>query len=123
VLFDPGQATLKPDGQQALTRLAKKLIALKGRHFQVAGHTDSQPIRRSPFKTNWELSVARAVQVVLFLRRQGVPPRRLSASGFSRYQPVASNRSPLGKLVNRRVEITLIPYFPAGLLHRETDYR
>jgi len=82
----------------------------------VAGHTDDRPVHRSRYKDNWWLSVARAVRVVEFLQKQGVPPQNLSAAGFSQYQPVANNASPEGRKQNRRIEITLLPSIPRQLL-------
>jgi chemotaxis protein MotB len=109
VLFDSGQTFIKPAGKEALTQVAKVLATFHGRSFQVAGHTDNVPIQTSRFPSNWELSTARAVEVVKLLTAQGVPPQALSAAGYGEFDPIASNDSPDGKAKNRRIEITLQP--------------
>jgi chemotaxis protein MotB len=118
VLFDSGKALLKASGKGVLDKVASVLKTVRRRHFQVAGHTDNKPIRFSKYRTNWDLSVARALQVVKYLQKQGVSPRSLSAGGFSQYQPVASNRTVRGRKVNRRIEISLLPSIPKHLLKR-----
>jgi len=75
------------------------------------GHTDNVPLAKSlqaVFPTNWELSVARATNVVRFLQEVGIPPERMMASGRSEYDPVAPNDTPEGRQKNRRIEIMLI---------------
>jgi chemotaxis protein MotB len=109
VLFDSGQTALKPTGKDALTQVAKVLATIRGRAFQVAGHTDNVPIQTARFPSNWELSTARAVEVVRLLLSQGVPAQALSAAGYGEFDPIASNDSPDGKAKNRRIEITLQP--------------
>jgi chemotaxis protein MotB len=109
VLFDSGQKTIKPAGKQALTALAKVLVTVSGRSFQVAGDTDNLPIQTQRFPSNWELSTARAVEVVHFLVSQAVDPHALSAAGYGEFDPVASNDAPDGRAKNRRIEITLQP--------------
>jgi chemotaxis protein MotB len=109
VLFDSGQTVIKPAGKEALTQVAKVLATVRGRAFQVAGHTDNVPIQTARFPSNWELSTARAVEVVKLLLAQGVAPQALSAAGYGEFDPIASNDSPDGKAKNRRIEITLQP--------------
>jgi chemotaxis protein MotB len=109
VLFDSGKADLKLAGKKALTELAAVLRTLPDRHFQVAGHTDNEPIRVSPFHSNWDLSAARALEVVGFLVSQKVEPRALSAAGYGEFDPVQPNDSQEGRSRNRRTEITLQP--------------
>lgn len=109
VLFDSGRADLKPGGKRALTELAAVLRTLLDRHFQIAGHTDNEPIRLSPFHSNWDLSTARALEVVSFLASQKVEPRNLSAAGYGEFDPVDSNDTKSGRSHNRRTEITLQP--------------
>ena len=81
------------------------------RDFQVAGHTDNEPIRRSRFTSNWELSTVRALEVVQYLQEQGVTPTHLSAAGYSEFAPVAQNDSEDGRTENRRIEIVLMPNY------------
>jgi len=112
VLFDTGEADVKPAGKQALGEVAATLRGVGAKRFQVAGHTDTQPIttdKKKQFPTNWELSTARAIAVVKLLTAQGVDPTVLSAAGYGPYDPVASNATPDGMAKNRRIEITLVP--------------
>lgn len=109
VLFDSGKADLKPAGVKALTQLADVLRTVPARRFQVAGHTDNDPIRYSGFRSNWELSTARALAVVELLASQGVDSRELSAAGFGEFDPVDTNDTSAGKAHNRRTEITVQP--------------
>ena len=76
----------------------------------VEGHTDNEPIRYSGWKSNWELSSARALSVLHFMVDDcGIEARRLSANAYSEYRPVSDNATPEGKQQNRRVEIVILP--------------
>ncbi|HMJ50712.1 MAG TPA: OmpA family protein [Polyangiaceae bacterium] len=109
VLFDSGQAAVKPDGQRAIGQVAGVLKTLGGRKFQVAGHTDNVPIDRAKFASNWELSTARAVAVVRYLVSQGVASEALSAAGYGEFAPLVANDTAEHKAKNRRIEISLVP--------------
>jgi chemotaxis protein MotB len=109
VLFDSGKAELKPAGKRSLAEVASVLSSIQARRFQVAGHTDNDPIRLSPFRSNWDLSTARALEVVGFLTSRGMPPGALSAAGYGEFDPADSNDTREGKSHNRRTEITLQP--------------
>lgn len=109
VLFDSGRAELKEAGKRTLAVLATVLPSITGRQFQVAGHTDDEPIRVSPFRSNWELSLARGMEVTRFLTGRGVDPHALSAAGYGEYDPIDTNQSATGRAHNRRTEITLQP--------------
>jgi len=109
VLFDSGRSELKPEGQRALAQIAAVLATIPGRQFQIAGHTDNEPIRLSPYKSNWELSTARALEVTSFLVSKGVAPHALSAAGYGEFDPIDTNLTSRGKSHNRRTEITLQP--------------
>jgi chemotaxis protein MotB len=113
VLFDSGEAQISKRGEEVLTRVAEVLAALPDQQIQVSGHTDRTPITSklvAQFPTNWELSVARATNVVRFLaEKANVPPQRLVASGYGEYKPVASNKTATGRARNRRIEILLTP--------------
>jgi len=109
VLFDSGQTAIKPAGRDALVQVAKVLATVPARTFQVAGHTDNVPIQNARFPSNWELSTARAVEVVKLLVAQGIAPGELSAAGYGEFDPVAGNDAPDGRAKNRRIEITLQP--------------
>lgn len=109
VLFDSGQTAIKAAGRDALVRVASVLKTVPGRTFQVAGNTDNVPIQTARFPSNWELSTARAVEVVKLLIAQGVNAQALSAAGYGEFDPVAGNETVDGRARNRRIEITLQP--------------
>jgi chemotaxis protein MotB len=113
VLFDSGEAQISKRGEEVLARVAEILAGLPDQQIQVSGHTDRTPITSklvAQFPTNWELSVARATNVVRFLaEKANVPPQRLVASGYGEYKPVASNKTASGRARNRRIEILLTP--------------
>jgi chemotaxis protein MotB len=108
IFFDPGSATLKEGGKKVLKKVGGALKGYENKIIRVVGHTDNVPILKSPFASNWDLSVARAITVVRFLQDAGVPPERMIAAGRGEYSPVAPNNSPEGRQKNRRIEIMLI---------------
>jgi len=111
IFFDSGRAKLKPGGKDVLKKVAEALKGYENKIIRVIGHTDDVPLAKSlqaTFPTNWELSVARATNVVRFLQDAGIPPERMVASGRSEYDPVASNDTAEGRQKNRRIEIMLI---------------
>ena len=108
VLFDPGDAYLKPGSLPDLEQLVKALVDLPN-PIQIEGHTDDRPLGpSSKFESNWELSAARAFAVLRYLEVSGVPQQRLSAIGYGEFRPVATNSTPEGRTTNRRIEINLI---------------
>lgn len=111
ILFDSGEATLKPGGVEVLKKVGTVLAKVKDRPITVQGHTDNVPIRGAlarRFPTNWELSSARATNVARFLQDEAaLDPTRLSATAFSEYRPRASNETEEGRRANRRIEILL----------------
>lgn len=109
VLFDSGQTAIKPTGKEAILAIAGVLKTVQGRTFQIAGDTDNVPIQTSRFPSNWELSTARAVEVVKLLVAQGVDPKMLSAAGYGEFDPVAGNDTAGDRARNRRIEITMQP--------------
>ncbi|MBZ4420470.1 OmpA family protein [Myxococcus sp. RHSTA-1-4] len=117
VLFDSGDASISARGQEVLTRLGGVLARVEDKFIQVSGHTDDSPPSQklqSTFPTNWELSVARAVNVVRFLQdKGGVPARRMVAAGYGEMRPISSNATPQGRARNRRIEVLLMPDLPA----------
>ncbi len=109
VLFDSGQADLKAGAGPLLDQVASLLRNDTGGHdVMVEGHTDNIPIAGSEYPTNWELSTARAARVVRYLIGAGVPGGRLGAVGYADLHPIASNDTPDGRSLNRRVEIVLL---------------
>lgn len=110
VLFASGSAELSKEGVTAVVDVARVLRQFSDKSFEVAGHTDNIPVTpTSAFKTNLELSAARAVTVAQMLEKGGMSPWRLSAAGYAETQPVASNKSENGRQENRRIEIVLVP--------------
>ena len=113
ILFDSGEAVLKPEGEKVLVQIAGVLSQYPKRQIHVVGHTDNVPIRasaRNRFASNWELSTARATAAVRFLQEQaGVDPRRLGAVGYGEFHPVADNDTAEGRARNRRIAIVVLP--------------
>jgi chemotaxis protein MotB len=109
ILFDTGKTEIKDDGKAALAEVAEALKTVSGRRFQVAGHTDTVPIKTKEFPSNWELSTARAVAVVKLLNDKGVKADALSAAGYAEFDPANPNTTDKGKQKNRRIEIVLVP--------------
>src|SRR5262245_61079300 len=109
ILFDTGKTEIKPEGKQALTEVADALRGVTGRRFQIAGHTDTVPIKTKEFASNWELSTARGVAVVKLLVEKGVKPDVMSAAGYAEFDPAQSNATDKGKAKNRRIEIVIVP--------------
>jgi chemotaxis protein MotB len=109
ILFDPGKTDLKPAGQEAIKQVTQILAGIEGRKFQVTGHTDNMPIKSGKFKSNWELSTQRAVEVVRFMSANGMDAKRLSAAGYADTLPVADNANDDGRRQNRRIEIVVVP--------------
>ena len=111
LLFPEGGWELHRQGEQTLPKIVPTLQSLQNQRIVVEGFTDNVPIGpelRNRFPSNWELSTARATDVVLYLVAQGVPPNMLSAQGFGDSQPVASNDTAQGRAKNRRVEIVIM---------------
>jgi chemotaxis protein MotB len=118
ILFDSGHAEVNEPGKRVLAQVAQSLATLTGYAVQVGGHTDNarvvNPETQERFPTNWELSTARATQVVRFLEERGrIPGTRLVAAGFSQFRPTTSNATAEDRQKNRRIEIVLLPYTPS----------
>lgn len=109
ILFDSGEADLKPEGQKLLEQIAGVLSSHTNRQIHVIGHTDDVPIRRR-FASNWELSTARATAAVRFLQEKAaVDARRLGAVGYGEFHPIAPNNTAEGRAKNRRIEVVILP--------------
>ena len=114
VMFDSGEAIMKPDGEAVLRKIAAILEGHPELKIQVIGHTDNVPIRNR-FPSNWELSTSRALAAVHFLTEQaGVDPRRVGAVGYGEYRPLADNSTAEGRARNRRIAVTILPDELAG---------
>jgi len=109
VMFDSGEAALKPEGESVLRKIGPILAGHPEIKIQVIGHTDNVPVRNR-FASNWELSTARALAAVHFLTEKvGVDPRRVGVAGYGEYRPIASNANAEGRARNRRIAITILP--------------
>ncbi len=113
IIFPTGSADVSRDGKQVLDKVISILKDVQDKRIQVEGHTDNVRIVsaiKKRFPTNWELSTARATEVVRYLQEDGgIDPHLLSATGYSEYQPVSPNDTEEGRQKNRRIEIVLLP--------------
>ena len=114
VLFPSGSATLTPEGTGAMDKMAEAIVELQKEipsdidwALQINGHTDARPISNPEFRSNWELSTARASSVVKYLVSHGVPPDRLVAAGYAEFQPIDAGASEEAFQKNRRIELKL----------------
>lgn len=108
ILFESGKAELKGARNRELDTITSVLSSkYPGRKVDVVGHTDTDPIRRSGWKDNWELSAQRALSVVRYLVNKGIPGSSVRACGCGSARPVAQNSTPAGKAKNRRVEVVV----------------
>jgi chemotaxis protein MotB len=111
LLFDSGKAKIRPEAFSLLTKVSGILKDNMAQfNVGIEGHTDNVPIKQSGWKSNWELSTARALSVLHYLANdQGISPERLSAIGYGEYRPLTSNETKDGRKQNRRVEIVILP--------------
>jgi len=108
ILFSPGKASLKSSTSTELDHILSVLKSkYAGREIDVVGHTDSDPIKKSKWQDNWQLSAERALSVTRYLIDHGIAPNRIRAVGCGPARPVASNATASGKAKNRRVEIVV----------------
>lgn len=111
IFFDSGKDQVKQDGKITLDKVAEVLNRdVPNSNIAVEGHTDNDPIKYSGWKSNWELSSARALAVLHYLIGEGkTRPQRLSANGYGEFHPVEPNDTAQNKQKNRRVEIVILP--------------
>jgi len=111
VLFDSGKAEIKENGEKALDKVASVFRKhLADREIGIEGHTDNKPIRHSGWKSNWELSTSRATSVLHYMvEKKSINPEKVSATGYGKYRPTASNDNVKGRRQNRRVEVVVLP--------------
>jgi chemotaxis protein MotB len=106
--FNSGQAVLLPGAGGKIRRIAT-VLAEHGLDLRVEGHSDDQPIHTAQFRSNWELSTARAMAVLMLLvDDSGIDPRKVSIAGYGQYRPVADNSTPEGRQLNRRVDLVVV---------------
>ena len=110
LLFNSGQYIVTDNAKQVLGKIAKVLNAHPNIDLMVEGHTDSIPIHNAVIADNWDLSVKRATSVVRILQNQyKIDPKRMSAAGHGKYDPIASNETSNGRALNRRTRIIILP--------------
>jgi chemotaxis protein MotB len=111
VFFDSGKDIIRSYGKATLQKVAQVLNKnVPNSHVAIEGYTDNEPIKHSGWKSNWELSCARALAVLHHLIGEcKVKPQRFSANGYGEYRPVATNNTKEGRQKNRRVEIVILP--------------
>ena len=110
ILFDSGKTAIKSVAHNALDRVCGVITSkASDLNIGVEGHTDNEPIKLSGWKSNWELSTARATSVLHYLESKGVASKRLAAIGYGEQRPVADNSTAEGRRKNRRVEIVILP--------------
>ena len=107
--FESGSADIKPEFVPRLIQIAN-ILAEVDNYVRIEGHTDDVPVAQGGrYASNWEVSTARATSLVqLFIRESDLPPEKMSAIGYGEYRPIASNDTPEGRAMNRRVEIVVI---------------
>ena len=113
ILFRSGRAKVRKKGKPLLRKIASVIRRYSNREIQVQGHTDNVQIKgqlAEKWETNWELSTARATSVLRYLVEIGdLDPRNSSAAGLGEFNPIATNKSKIGKSLNRRIEIIIFP--------------
>lgn len=108
MLFDPGSDIIKAEAIATLEKIADSVAKFQN-PIVIEGHTDSMPIMTNRFPSNWELSTARATNIIKYLIQQKkLPPSRLSAVGYGEYMPIEDNSTPQGRAKNRRVDIIVL---------------
>lgn len=108
MLFDEGSANIKPEAEKTLEQITKVLTKIDNPVI-IEGHTDSMPIKNTKYPSNWELSTARATNIIPFVMKNNkISPKRLCAVGYGEYIPIADNTSISGRMLNRRVDIIIL---------------
>ncbi len=108
ILFDAGSADIKKEAIVTIDEIIDTIAKIDN-NIIVEGHTDSTPIKNDKYPSNWELSTARATNIIAYMiKTKKIAPKRLSAVGYGEYMPVADNTSNEGRLLNRRVDIIIL---------------
>jgi chemotaxis protein MotB len=111
--FNSGQADLLPGAGEKIERIAR-ILSQHGLDLRVEGHSDDQPIHNAQFRSNWELSTARAMSVLMLLVNDaGFDPSKISVAGYGQYRPVSEDATPEGRRMNRRVDLVVVGPRPA----------
>jgi len=115
--FNSGRAELLPGAAEKIVRIAR-ILSKHSLELRVEGHSDNQPIHNAQFRSNWELSTARAMSVLLILVNDaGYDSQKVSVAGYGQYRPIADDSTPEGRRMNRRVDLVVIgaaPWRAAG---------
>ena len=113
--FESGSALMKSTSQAAFDQIAG-MLRQRNCRLRIEGHSDDVPIHTARFSSNWELSTARATEIIrLLIVRDGFAPDRLSAAGYAEYHPIAANATAEGRGMNRRVDIVILGHAPPAL--------
>lgn len=111
-LFDSGSAVIRADANKLALDISKLINTDPPRQITISGHTDNIPISNREFRSNWDLSVMRAVNFLkILLENNNLKPENLSATGYGEYHPVDSNSTRVGRQNNRRVEVLILPNY------------
>lgn len=121
--FDEGKADLSDQAKKALDAIVPVIKSMNS-HLRVEGHTDNVPIRNSEFKSNWELSVMRATEVVrYFIEQHRFPAHKISAAGYAEYRPIATNDNATNRGLNRRIEMIIVKSEQGGKTQAENGQK
>jgi chemotaxis protein MotB len=113
--FGSGSSAVRPDSLDAISRLAEVLKQRK-ENLRIEGHTDNIPIHNLHFASNWELSTARATEMIrLLITQYGLPASHLSAAGYGEFHPAGTNKTAEGRAQNRRLDIVVLTPFPGAI--------
>jgi chemotaxis protein MotB len=106
--FNSGQAVLLPGADKKIEKIGR-ILSQRGLELRIEGHSDDQPIHTAQFHSNWELSTARGMAVLLLLVNDaGFDPKKISVCGYGEYRPIADNATPEGRKINRRVDLVVV---------------
>ncbi|MBU8787169.1 MULTISPECIES: flagellar motor protein MotB [Bacillus] len=120
IFFDSGKAEVRQQDVPLAKEISDLLVLNPPRNIVISGHTDNVPIKNSQFKSNWHLSVMRAVNFMsLLIENPKLDAKTFSAKGYGEYKPIASNRTEEGRRKNRRVEILILPMGKENLNEKE----
>ena len=113
--FNSGESMLLPQAEPTLAHVAS-VLAAHNFEVRVEGHTDDKPIHTSQYRSNWDLSTARATEVVnMLVSKYNFNPERISVAGYAQYRPVASNDTEEGRRKNRRIDLVIVSTAPAAV--------
>jgi chemotaxis protein MotB len=121
-LFPSGSAAIRPDSRKLAVAIGTMMQQYPGYEILVTGHTDNQPISTTEFPSNWELSSKRAINFMkVLLENKAFDPKLFSATGYGEYRPVAANDNPTNRAKNRRVEVSILRKYTAGVVEGQAS--